>query len=269
MCGIVGIVNSKSRRVNREVLAEMNEAIFHRGPDEDGFFAEENVGLAMRRLSIIDLAGGQQPIFNSDRTKLIVFNGEIYNFQELRKTLADDGDKFSTNSDTEVILHLYEKYGVDCLEHLRGMFAFAIWDETEKSLFIARDRVGKKPLLYSHQANGDLIFGSEFQALLKHPDISREVDNSAIDSYLSFLCVPAPQTAFKHIRKLEPGHWLRWKDGEIETKRYWLPDFSKKIKISKEEAEEEIDEETKKKRDLEAKKKRDEEERKRKEEEEI
>ncbi|MCB1024407.1 MAG: asparagine synthase (glutamine-hydrolyzing) [Acidobacteria bacterium] len=239
MCGIVGIVNSKSRRVNREVLAEMNEAIFHRGPDEDGFFAEENVGLAMRRLSIIDLAGGQQPIFNSDRTKLIVFNGEIYNFQELRKTLADDGDKFSTNSDTEVILHLYEKYGVDCLEHLRGMYAFAIWDETEKSLFIARDRVGKKPLLYSHQANGDLIFGSEFQALLKHPDISREVDNSAIDSYLSFLCVPAPQTAFKHIRKLEPGHWLRWKDGEIETKRYWLPDFSKKIKISKEEAEEE------------------------------
>lgn len=239
MCGIVGIVNAKSRRVNREVLADMNQAIFHRGPDEDGFFVEGSVGLAMRRLSIIDLASGQQPIFNADRTKIIVFNGEIYNFQELRKALEDDGDKFTTNSDTEVILHLYEKYGVDCLEYLRGMFAFAIWHETEKSLFIARDRVGKKPLLYSHQANGDLIFGSEFQALLKHPDISREVDNSAIDSYLSFLCVPAPQTAFRQIRKLEPGHWLRWKAGEIETKRYWLPDFSKKIRISQEEAEEE------------------------------
>jgi asparagine synthase (glutamine-hydrolysing) len=119
------------------------------------------------------------------------------------------------------------------------MFAFAIWDEKEKTLFIARDRVGKKPLLYSHQANGDLIFGSEFQALLQHPAISREVDMQAIDSYLSYLCIPAPQTAFKQIRKLEPGHWLRWKDGEIETHRYWLPDFSKKIKISEEEAIEE------------------------------
>ncbi|MEZ5347167.1 MAG: asparagine synthase (glutamine-hydrolyzing) [Pyrinomonadaceae bacterium] len=239
MCGIVGIVNTKSRRVSREILTAMNDAIIHRGPDEDGFFADGNVGLAMRRLSIIDLAGGQQPIFNPDKTKLIVFNGEIYNFQELRKDLVAQGDKFTTNSDTEVILHLYEKYGADCLEYLRGMFAFAIWDQTEKTLFIARDRVGKKPLLYSHQKNGDLIFGSEFQALLKHPDVSREVDNSAIDSYLSFLCVPAPQTAFKQIRKLEPGHWLRWKDGEVETRRYWRPDFSKKIKISREEAEEE------------------------------
>jgi len=237
MCGIVGIVNSNSRIVNREILEKMNACIVHRGPDDDGFYLKENVGLAMRRLSIIDLAHGKQPIHNSDKTKWIIFNGEIYNFQELRKNLENQGEKFYTNSDTEIILHLYDRYGADCVQYLRGMFAFAIWDETDKSLFIARDRVGKKPLLYSHQASGDLIFGSEFRALLAHPDISREVDMEAIHHYLSYLCVPAPQTAFKQIRKLEPAHWLRWKNGVIETKRYWLPDFSKKIKISEAEAE--------------------------------
>ncbi len=239
MCGIVGFVNAGAKAVSREIVEKMNSCIVHRGPDEDGFYVKDNVALAMRRLSIIDLAEGQQPIFNEDKTKLIVFNGEIYNFQELRKNLENNGHKFKTHSDTEVIIHLYDEYGVDCVQHLRGMFAFAIWDTTEKTLFIARDRVGKKPLLYSHQSNGDLIFGSEFRALLAHPDISREVDFEAIDSYLSFLCVPAPQTAFKQIRKLEPGHWLRWKAGKIETNRYWLPDFSKKIKISEEEAIEE------------------------------
>jgi len=240
MCGIVGFVNGENARgANREILEKMNRCIVHRGPDEDGVFVKENVALAMRRLAIIDLKGGQQPIFNEDRTKAIVFNGEIYNFQQLKKDLEERGHKFYTNCDTEVIVHLYDEYGADCVRHLRGMFAFAIWDETDKSLFIARDRVGKKPLLYSHKPNGDLIFGSEFTALLSHPDISREVDFDAIDSYLSYLCVPAPQTAFKEIRKLEPAHWLRWKDGKIETQRYWLPDFSKKIKISEEEAIEE------------------------------
>ncbi|HLA95342.1 MAG TPA: asparagine synthase (glutamine-hydrolyzing), partial [Pyrinomonadaceae bacterium] len=169
----------------------------------------------------------------------IVFNGEIYNYQELHVGLDERGHKFYTNSDTEAIIHLYDEYGEDCLHHLRGMFAIAIWDTVEKTLFLARDRVGKKPLLYSHQSNGDLIFGSEFQAVLKHPSVSREVDSEAIDSYLSFSCVPAPMTAFQQIRKLEPGHWLKWKDGEIETKRYWLPNFSDKIKISEEEAIEE------------------------------
>ncbi|HLM62314.1 MAG TPA: asparagine synthase (glutamine-hydrolyzing) [Pyrinomonadaceae bacterium] len=236
MCGIVGIANINSRSANREIIERMNTCIVHRGPDEDGFYIKGNVGLAMRRLSIIDLAGGQQPIFNEDRTKAIVFNGEIYNFQQLKKDLERQGQKFYTNSDTETIIHLYDRYGADCVQHLRGMFAFAIWDEKEKSLFIARDRVGKKPLLYSHQPNGDLIFGSEFRSLLAHPDVSREVDYQAIDNYLSYLCVPAPQTAFKQIRKLEPAHWLRWKDGQIEIKRYWQPDFSKKIKISEEEA---------------------------------
>ena len=190
---------------------------------------------AASRLST--LPSGQQPIHNHDRTKWIVFNGEIYNYQEMREDLDKRGHKFYTKSDTEAIMHLYDEYGADCVQHLRGMFAFAIWDETDKSFFFARDRVGKKPLLYSHQPNGDLIFGSEFQALLTHPSISREVDTEAIDSYLSFLCVPAPQTAFKQIRKLEPGHWLLWKDGRIETKRYWQPDFSKKIKITEREAD--------------------------------
>ncbi|MEQ1644037.1 MAG: asparagine synthase (glutamine-hydrolyzing), partial [Pyrinomonadaceae bacterium] len=239
MCGITGFVNANGDAANQALLATMNHAIIHRGPDEDGFYVHQNVGLAMRRLSIIDLASGQQPIYNADKTKAIVFNGEIYNYQTLRAELEEQGHTFYTKSDTEVVLHLYDKYGVDGLEYLRGMFAIAIWDTQDRSLFLARDRVGKKPILYSHQPNGDLIFGSEFSAVLKHPSVSREVDNAAIDSYMSFLCVPAPQTAFKAIRKLEPGHWLKWKDGKIETKRYWLPDFSKKIKISEAEAIEE------------------------------
>ncbi len=236
MCGITGFVNNSKSAIDRAVLERMNHAILHRGPDEDGFYVRENVGLAMRRLSIIDLASGQQPIHNADKTKWIVFNGEIYNYQDLRKGLEERGHKLYTKSDTEVVLRLYDEYGEGCLQHLRGMFAFAIWDETEKTLFLARDRVGKKPLLYSHQTNGDLIFGSEFQAVLQHPSVSREVDMNAIDSYMTYLCVPAPQTAFKQIRKLEPGHWLRWENGEIETRRYWLPDFTKKIKISEEDA---------------------------------
>ncbi len=239
MCGITGFINANGNAVDRSILEAMNQAIAHRGPDDDGFYIHENVGLAMRRLSIIDLAGGKQPIHNADKSKWIVFNGEIYNYRELREDLEKRGHRFYTRSDTEAIVHLYDEYGTDCLKFLRGMFALAIWDETDKSLFLARDRVGKKPLLYSHQKNGDLIFGSEFQAVLKHPAISREVDMEAIDSYMSFLCVPAPQTAFKQIRKLEPGHWMLWKGGSIKTKRYWQPDFSKKIKITEDEAIEE------------------------------
>ena len=238
MCGIVGIANHTDP-VDRGILERMNTAIFHRGPDEDGFYLNERVGLGMRRLSIIDLAGGQQPIHNSDRTKWIVYNGEVYNYQELRRGLESRGRQLYTSSDTEAVLQLYEEFGIECLQYLRGMFAFAIWDERERSLFLARDRVGKKPVLYSHQANGDLIFGSEFRALLEHPAISRDIDYAALDDYMSYLCVPAPKTAFKQIRKLEPGHWLKWKDGKIETKRYWRPDFSKKIKITETEAIEE------------------------------
>jgi asparagine synthase (glutamine-hydrolysing) len=240
MCGIVGYINAGGGAIDTALLEEMNAAIIHRGPDEDGFYIHENVGLAMRRLSIIDLAGGRQPIHNADKTAWLIFNGEIYNYQELRKNLEDEGAELYTKSDTEVVLQLYDRYGADCLQYLRGMFAFAIWDTRDNSLFLARDRVGKKPLLYAHRPNGDIIFGSEFTALLKHPDISREIDFEAIHHYLSFICVPAPLTAYKDIRKLEPGHWLRWKNGEIETKRYWLPDFSEKLDISEDEAQDEV-----------------------------
>ncbi len=239
MCGIVGFVNNDQCLADREIVEEMNRAIEHRGPDDDGYYVNENVALAMRRLSIIDLASGKQPIHNADSTKWIVFNGEIYNYQQLRRDLEESGHRFYTNSDTEAIVHLYDEYGADCLGFLRGMFAFAIWDERERSLFIARDRVGKKPLLYSHQKDGSLVFGSEFQALLAHPKIGRSIDPTAIDAFFSYSCIPAPLTAFKEIRKLEPGHWLLWKSGEITTRRYWLPDFSTKVKISEEEAIEE------------------------------
>ena len=235
MCGIVGFVRNDGRDADAGVLARMCAAITHRGPDEDGFYRNGPVGLAMRRLAIIDLKGGQQPIPNHDRTAWIVFNGEIYNYLELRAGLEKQGHEFHTNSDTEAIVHLYDRYGVDCPKYLRGMFAFAIWDETKQELFIARDRVGKKPLLYA-ETNGQLIFGSEFQALLQHPDISRDIAPEAIHHYLSFMCVPAPLTAYRQIRKLEPGHWLRWRKGAIEMQRYWLPDFSKKLKINEEEA---------------------------------
>ncbi len=235
MCGIVGIVRNDTSDVDQALVARMCAAIRHRGPDEDGFYFDGAVGLGMRRLSIIDLKSGQQPIHNQDRTAWIVFNGEIYNYRELRQQLEDLGHTFYTNSDTEAIVHAYDQYGADCPKYLRGMFAFAIWDSRTRELFLARDRVGKKPLLYA-QVNGQMIFGSEFSALLLHPDISRDIDAEALHHYLSFMCVPAPLTAYRAIRKLEPGHSLRWRAGEIKIERYWQPDFSKKIEISEQEA---------------------------------
>jgi asparagine synthase (glutamine-hydrolysing) len=236
MCGIVGVVNLDGARADAQLLARMNEAIRHRGPDEEGAYLDGHVGLAMRRLAIIDLAGGQQPIANEDRTCWIVFNGEIYNFRELKKCLEDLGHRFRTDCDTEAIVHAYEEFGADCPKHLRGMFAFAIWDTRRQELFLARDRVGKKPLLYA-RVGGSFVFGSEFKALLPHPAISRDVDREAIHHYLSFMCVPAPMTAYRDIRKLEPGHTLTLtREGQIKTERYWQPDFTRKIKVSEEEA---------------------------------
>src|SRR6187431_3122380 len=235
MCGITGFVRNDGKPVDEQLLRRMNEAIRHRGPDEDGFYVNGAVGLAMRRLAIIDLKSGQQPIHNQDRTSWIVFNGEIYNYLELREKLEKLGHTFYTNSDTEAIVHAYDQYGAECPKHLRGMFAFAIWDERTQELFLARDRVGKKPLLYA-QLNNELVFGSEFSALLQHPGVSRDVDSQAIHHYLSFMCVPAPLTAYRSIRKLEPGHSLRWRRGEIKLERYWQPDFSHKLDIDEVEA---------------------------------
>jgi asparagine synthase (glutamine-hydrolysing) len=235
MCGIVGIVRNDGKPVDEQLLSRMNNAIRHRGPDEDGFYVKGSVGLAMRRLAIIDLKSGQQPIHNHDRSSWIVFNGEIYNYLELREKLEKLGHTFYTNSDTEAIVHAYDQFGVDCPKHLRGMFVFAIWNERTQELFLARDRVGKKPLLYA-DVNGQLIFGSEFSALLLHPDVSRDIQPEALDYYLSYMCIPAPLTAYRAIRKLEPGHWLRWRNGQIERQRYWQPDFTKKLDIGEEEA---------------------------------
>ncbi len=239
MCGIAGIVRTDGTAVDRDLLQRMNGAIRHRGPDEDGFYFNDGVGLAMRRLAIIDLKTGQQPIHNHDRTKWLIFNGEIYNYREVRTQLEKLGHKFYTDSDTEVVVAAYDEYGTDCPKHLRGMFAFAIWDERDQSLFLARDRVGKKPLLYAHFP-GQLIFASEFSALVLHPDVSRDVDFEAIHHYLSFMCVPAPLTAYRAIRKLEPAHWLLWRNGEIKTERYWRLDFSKKTSLSEIEAGERL-----------------------------
>ena len=239
MCGIVGIVQSGETQVDQALVARMCEAIRHRGPDEDGFYFKNGVGLGMRRLSIIDLKGGQQPIHNEDRSAWIVFNGEIYNYRQLRKELEALGHKFYTDSDTEAIVHAYDRYGTECPKYLRGMFAFAIWDERRQELFLARDRVGKKPLLYAHLGE-QLVFGSEFSALLLHPAVSRDIDFSALHYYLSFLCVPAPLTAYRAIRKLEPGHWLRWRKGEVEIQRYWQPDFSRKTQLTEDEAGERV-----------------------------
>lgn len=239
MCGIAGIVRADDAPVDRPLLVRMTDAIRHRGPDDDGFYLDAGVGLGMRRLAIIDLKTGQQPIHNRDRTKWLVFNGEIYNYRELRDKLEKLGHTFYTNSDTEAVIAAYDQYGTDCPKHLRGMFAFAIWDERDKSLFLARDRVGKKPLLYA-RTSGQLIFASEFSALVLHPDISRDVDYEAVHYYLSFMGVPAPRTAYRAIRKLEPGHWLLWRNDEIRTERYWQLDFSRKISVSKDEAGERL-----------------------------
>jgi asparagine synthase (glutamine-hydrolysing) len=236
MCGIVGMVRGRDHAVDADLLQRMCDALQHRGPDEEGHYLKGRVGLAMRRLAIIDLAGGQQPMHNETHTAFIVFNGEIYNYQDLRTRLEKLGHSFYTDSDTEAIVHAYEQYGADCPKYLRGMFAFAIWDEEKNELFLARDRVGKKPLLYAHVGD-ELVFGSEFSALLLHPRIGREVLPEAIHYYLSFMCVPAPLTAYRQIKKLEPGCSLTFtRDGRIDIQRYWQPDFTQKAKLSEEEA---------------------------------
>ncbi len=220
MCGIVGIVHTSPGKVDREALIRSNDLIMHRGPDESGDYCDEHVGLAMRRLSIIDLKTGQQPISNPDGTAYLVFNGEIYNFQELRETLEAEGYPFKTQTDTETIMALYEKHGTDCVKFLRGMFAFAIWDKRRDRLFVARDRVGKKPLLYT-LGNGYFAFGSELRCLSVWPGISREINPKAVDLYLSLQYVPSPYTIFKGIHKLPPAHTLIFEKGTVTVDRYW------------------------------------------------
>src|SRR5215813_12420469 len=227
MCGIVGISGTEltENAAARDLIASMLGVIEHRGPDDDGHYIEPGVAMGMRRLAIIDLATGRQPISNEDGSIWIVFNGEIYNYRELRELLLARGHKLRTRTDTETIAHLYEDEGERCVERLRGMFAFAVWDRRERRLFIARDRVGKKPLHYA-LAGGTLVFGSEIKSLLLHPGVKREVNLQAISDFLSFGYVPDPATAFTGVSKLPPGHTLTFKDGRISVRRYWDFDYS-------------------------------------------
>jgi len=239
MCGIAGVVGSL--RTQRATLGSMNDALRHRGPDGEGYVWSDDVGLAMRRLAIIDVAGGDQPIYNEDGSVCVVYNGEIYNFLEQRQELEKRGHHFATNSDTEVIVHAYEEHGVECLEHLWGMFALALWDAREHRLLLARDRLGKKPLVYyADSSGGGLAFASELQALLAHPSVPREIDPRAIDDYLTYLYVPAPTTAYRQIKKLPPGHRLVWQAGRITVEPYWSVQFSEKLRISEQEAVEQF-----------------------------
>jgi asparagine synthase (glutamine-hydrolysing) len=222
MCGICGVFHSdRNQRVDRDALASMNQQIVHRGPDDDGFFVDKNIGLAMRRLSIIDIQTGHQPLSNEDENIWIVFNGEIYNHQELRNDLQGRGHRYRSRSDTETIVHLYEEYGKDCVHHLRGMFAFAIWDGARRCLFIARDRLGIKPLYYRYDGK-TFLFGSEIKTILAHPGVKPEFNRATLAEYLAFGYIVGSKCMYAGIQKLLPGHSLTIDEqGQLLTFSYW------------------------------------------------
>jgi asparagine synthase (glutamine-hydrolysing) len=222
MCGIVGFAGACPDREN--VLCAMTRAIAHRGPDSENFFVDSDIALGIRRLSIIDLESGTQPIFNEDRTKVIVYNGEVYNYRELRADLVAKGHQFTTRSDTEVLVHGYEEFGEGLLPKLRGMFGFVIWDSVRKELFGGRDAFGIKPFYYA-QMGDSLLFGSEIKALLPHPHFAKELNRDLLSDYLLWNCVPGTDTFFKNVRKLPPGHSFHFRDGELKLHRYFTPSF--------------------------------------------
>jgi asparagine synthase (glutamine-hydrolysing) len=230
MCGINGIAYSgrSGRQVNPRVLEKMRDVIFHRGPDDGGLFVDGSIGLGHRRLSIVDVTHGHQPMFNNDKSSVIVYNGEIYNHSDHREKLIASGYKFQTHCDTETILHLYEEYGEDCVDHLRGMFAFAIWDKRKKELFIARDRFGVKPLYYYLDGEGNLFFGSEIKAILEAGAVKPEINFGALPDQLANHGTSNDETLFKGVKRLLAGHTLRWNDGRLETRRYWDVRFEPK-----------------------------------------
>ena len=233
MCGICGkLYHSKDRTVEGELLRSMASVINHRGPDDEGIYVKGNVGLAHKRLSILDLSpAGHQPMSNEDGSIWIVFNGEIYNFLDLREDLIRKGHTFVSQTDTETIVHLYEEKGVECVHDLRGMFAFAIWDENRERLFCARDRAGKKPFVYAHNKEG-LFFASEIKSLLRDPLVGKSLDHRAIHHYLTYQYVPSPLSIFKSIKKLPPAHILIYEKGDIAVKRYWNLSYQNKLHLS-------------------------------------
>jgi asparagine synthase (glutamine-hydrolysing) len=242
MCGIAGMAQTNpDGAIDSAAIHRMCEAIVHRGPDDEGIFVKAGVGLGMRRLSIIDIEGGHQPVFNEDKSVWIVFNGEIYNFPELRSELQARGHRFSTHTDTEVIVHLYEEHGADCVKKLRGMFAFALYDQRAGRLLLARDRLGIKPLHYALH-NGTLLFASEMRAILAvRPELA-QVDHSALLQYMYFGYIPDPATAFQPIRKLPPGHLLEFEKGEVRVRQYWdFPQYGTFEPASEEELLQELE----------------------------
>jgi asparagine synthase (glutamine-hydrolysing) len=233
VCGIAGKVLAEGEP-DPALVERMCSAIRHRGPDSQGTFFGEGAGLGIQRLAIIDLNTGDQPITNEDSTVVVVLNGEIYNYRELRLDLERRGHRFATRSDTEVIVHLYEERGDECVHELRGMYAFALWDRPKRRLLIARDRLGKKPLVYSHR-DGTLWFGSEAKSILQDSAVPRDADSVAVDAFLHFGYVPDPLTAFGAIRKLPPGHLLTWEDGSVQTRRYWQLSYTPKSRYRRRE----------------------------------
>ncbi|MCX8043101.1 MAG: asparagine synthase (glutamine-hydrolyzing) [Desulfobacterota bacterium] len=233
MCGICGkIYNDIRQPPDGQLIRSMCRALIHRGPDDEGIFLHEHVALGHRRLSIIDLSpAGRQPMANEDGSVHIVFNGEIYNYRELRDELEDRGHRFSSQTDTEVILHLYEEDGTDCLHRLRGMFAFALWDSRSRSLFLARDRLGKKPLFYSMTAGG-FVFASELRALLCDPEVPRNIDPVALHYYLTYQYIPSPATIFTSVKKLPPAHYAVYRYGKLSVHRYWSVSYKNKVTFS-------------------------------------
>jgi asparagine synthase (glutamine-hydrolysing) len=237
LCGIAGVVGHKP---DPAVLERMAAAIEHRGPDSYGTLLDEQAGFAFRRLSIIDVSGGDQPIFNEDESAAIILNGEIYNYRELRESLIERGHRFRTRSDVEAVLHLWEEKGSSCLTDLRGMFALAIWNRRDQSLFLARDRVGKKPLYYSRLPGGGMVFASEIKSILQHHEVRREPDLNSIDRFLTLQYVPSPDTAFRGIERIPPAHWLSWRHGHIEIGRYWNLEYESKFREPEPELREEL-----------------------------
>ncbi len=226
MCGIAGVVHTDPRvPVAEGTLQAMCAAIRHRGPDDNGVFVGEGAAIGMQRLSIIDVSGGHQPIFNEDRSCVIVYNGEIYNHADVRRELERRGHRYTTRSDTETILHAYEEYGTQCVMHLRGMFTIAIWDAPRRRLFLARDRMGKKPLYYACDGQR-LVFGSELKAVLAHPGMERRVDEQALVEYVAWGYVPDPRSIYAGISKLPPAHTLVFENGNITVERYWDVSFT-------------------------------------------
>lgn len=226
MCGFCGFVNSKFENKNL-VLKDMMDSIAHRGPDSSGEYNDDNINMGFRRLSFLDLEAGAQPLYNEDARYTLTYNGEIYNFQEIREDLIEKGHIFKTHTDSEVILHGYEEYGTDLLNKLRGMFAFVIWDNVEKTLFGARDFFGIKPFYYTLMED-EFVYASEIKAILKHPNVKKELNEDALETYLTFQYSALPETFFKGIFKLPPAHYFILKDGKMEMTRYWEPKFEAK-----------------------------------------